>query len=605
MPRYLSCAVRLARDLGLNTEKGVAALSNRPAEREVFRGIWWSLLAFDSNISCGHNKPWEIRHIDSRIRLPTDPGSERPHPFDEISDIDIAVVSSDDWSVPALPGRGVMANLVLIQKIMQLTVEFSKQSLLGKLSGIERVRARTKIESSLRSWYGAAPLSIRQCHIRVRHSPRSNDSWRPFMILSLYHFSRINLWRSAFNEHILKSPSLAISSHAVLEAVNAAKEIANTIAKPVLEFSAAHLLGPFSNVTFFSAAAILMVALKLPMSITETSHNAASLDLLLKCMHSMTSIWQLGRQELNFLNHVATLNDAASVIRALETTEFPAKSEGLPTFFEVIRVRQHRGSAGTAPPASALNSESPNQSVASFYAGSSESAPSTCARQSQQPATRQPPPQSSQQQQQPHESGDQTHSRFPDSAAHMLDNSTPPMLPANLPSAALHEGSHLAALSAQGAMATGITSHSEDMAAPVAVSSSAPAAALSAAVAANMIFSSMLSGQSTANSTASHSPLITTAAPAHMPDFRASLSQSQLSSPSFHGLADMYHHVPGGALPAPTDSTSSWFGLLQHQGLIQQPPQHTHSQHAAAEPHGGPLLPGGRPGGVPGAMFSG
>ncbi|KAL2915312.1 hypothetical protein HK105_205177 [Polyrhizophydium stewartii] len=332
MPRYMACAVRVARDLGLNTEAGVAALADDEDEREALRRIWWSVVSFDANISSSYNKSWEVAEQDCLVHLPRDANAEPA----TAGDAEIRAMSSTDWSVAPLPSLSVEGSLLTVQKIMRRVFDFTHQSHLGVLAGAERVRVRAMLDSSLRAWHACAPDGVRQSPARADWTAISHAEWRGLLALSLFHFSRINLWRKDFNDAILASPSAALPSRAVAEVVDASNDIAQLIIKPVVDHAMLHLVSPFTHAVLLAAASALMVALKLPTSVPEMARNAQSLEILIAGMSSMASIWKAGKAELALLDHVATFAQASSVIHAFESAAFPEIVEGYPTHFDAM-----------------------------------------------------------------------------------------------------------------------------------------------------------------------------------------------------------------------------------------------------------------------------
>nr|KAJ3420547.1 hypothetical protein HK105_005536 [Polyrhizophydium stewartii] len=354
MPRYMACAVRVARDLGLNTEAGVAALADDEDEREALRRIWWSVVSFDANISSSYNKSWEVAEQDCLVHLPRDANAEPA----TAGDAEIRAMSSTDWSVAPLPSLSVEGSLLTVQKIMRRVFDFTHQSHLGVLAGAERVRVRAMLDSSLRAWHACAPDGVRQSPARADWTAISHAEWRGLLALSLFHFSRINLWRKDFNDAILASPSAALPSRAVAEVVDASNDIAQLIIKPVVDHAMLHLVSPFTHAVLLAAASALMVALKLPTSVPEMARNAQSLEILIAGMSSMASIWKAGKAELALLDHVATFAQASSVIHAFESGAFPEIVEGYPTRFDAVRSWRQGGIApDKSPPARALSAE--------------------------------------------------------------------------------------------------------------------------------------------------------------------------------------------------------------------------------------------------------
>ncbi|KAL2915289.1 hypothetical protein HK105_205154 [Polyrhizophydium stewartii] len=595
-----SYTIRAARTLGINTREGIAALSANEVEREIFRRIWWSIVSLDLGISTVCNIPWQFDDADCQVPLPRDDDAPQAHPFDLDEELAIAVMASTGWSVPSLPNLGVTANLMVVEKILRRAFRFNRESRSGVLKGSERLCTRAAIDTSLRAWRAAAPAAVTKWHVRLHREPTNQAAWQLIHVLSQYHHARIILWRSDFLHGVLRSPQLALTSKAATQAIDAANSIADVIAKPLVEYSAGHRFSPHYISTLYSAVVILIVALKLPSPPADTARNAASLDVLFSAIRMCAAVWPTARVEQDFLDRLARMEDLATILDALNPALLPTISDDKPTIFDTIcgwRLPDDGlcafgmpGSSPTSTPSSKSNAAASTSSVAT------------------NPPVREPA------------------KRAPSSDASALGSQTPwvqPTGPPSVTSSNIQDAPWAATLEAQlGGGDLGLELLNSLV--PPGIGDGSASAGASAATSHTSVWAA--AAQAAAHCSAQLGPqlglAVESAAPQMdlgqgqraiadgmdaevAPHLHIPLATSLANSPRSQAVAELMERTPAVSLSSAAAPTPSLGGAAHDRRGHPW-------QHAAAEPRcgpivagGGPLLPGGRPGGVPGAMFSG
>ncbi|KAH6569838.1 hypothetical protein BASA50_003581 [Batrachochytrium salamandrivorans] len=334
VPRYIAIAVRLSLELKLNTELGIATFSADEDEQESLRLIWWSIVHIDRIVACGQDRKSEVNESDCLIRLPACSKPLYLNLLDQTTEIDIAVMTSPNWSVVSLPGRGLVANQLVIEKLMNRSLQFCQQINSRKLEGIELVRVRTELQSSLASWHAEAPKSITQFNIETSSTPHTSESWQPLMVVAMYNYARINLWRNLFADCVVKSQYQALTSHAAIESIQAANDLAELVAKPLINNSATSIIGPFFSLTFFAGAVCLITALNLPHSLQDATRNTASLNCLVEGLRSILRSWKSGTKELQSFDYLASLSDSSAIVQLFDILQFPKTIEILPEYMK-------------------------------------------------------------------------------------------------------------------------------------------------------------------------------------------------------------------------------------------------------------------------------
>ncbi|KAH6561301.1 hypothetical protein BASA50_003582 [Batrachochytrium salamandrivorans] len=322
---YLSMTVRLARDISLGSEEGIHALATCEEEKNDLRGIWWSVYQLCHFMECSTGMRSEIKDDDCRLFLPTNNNLSTAISHDLDGELDIALMSLPGWHMPAIANRGLVANMLIIQRILCKASRFSQLSRTNELSGVARVQAHMQLEATLTSWYDVAPPSVKHAaDLFVAQAPEYTvEGWRPAFVLGLYHLARIQLWRNAFAQCIQQSSTLALSSRAVSESIHAAQSIASGLAIPMIKHSASRCITPFIVNGLFAAAVCLVTALKLPFRIEETTQMAASLGAIIEGMQILGVVWNFGLFELDVVEQLMAFTSASAVASMMGDLQFP------------------------------------------------------------------------------------------------------------------------------------------------------------------------------------------------------------------------------------------------------------------------------------------
>eukprot|EP00842_Homolaphlyctis_polyrhiza_P004619 jgi/Hompol1/5158/HPOL_004178-RA len=326
--RALTLAAQMAQVLKLNTEEGIAALTPNEVDREALRCIWWSIKQLTSLFACScHQFRNFIADTDSRLRLPRDAYTAPVHPLDQMDATEFAIMSSTAWHIPSLPGHGILANLIMLEKIAGRTGKFCASIIDGKFqSQVEIAEARAHLDTSLDAWFQAAPAVITNCiaHFAAPEKRQMTPmAWRPLFARSLFHYARINLWRHTFVENIRQSQSLVVSSRAFGIVTQAARDLADNVASLIIKYDSAGVISPFMVVMLYTAIVVLLMALKLPTTIHDTTRNVAALSILTDAIKRFQHHWNVGVQELDIIELVAKLPDVALIAAMHDTLSYP------------------------------------------------------------------------------------------------------------------------------------------------------------------------------------------------------------------------------------------------------------------------------------------
>ncbi|KAI8925482.1 hypothetical protein BC831DRAFT_267913 [Entophlyctis helioformis] len=324
--QYFTMAVTAARQLNMFTEEGIARLGSTEEERDIARGVAWSMCMFSQVTLCSSNVKLDLDDDDMLIRLPRDKDTGNPveHPLDDNYSVEIALVSAPGWQVPIISYGGVIANLFLAHKFLGKVSKYTDQVKSGKLSGMEATRVRACLDQSGQAWHSALPDIIKAvpqefATATIANPPaRTIDAWRPIYLLTMYHHARMLLWRDTFIGHVAQSPALAATSYAVTTTIESSEIVAQTLAQLVIKHDAFNYVCPFIGFSWTFAAIGLVAISKLPLAAKDTHRTLAAIATLRAAITGLSRTWVVGKIELQFIDYLESLPDVTSVIQCFD-----------------------------------------------------------------------------------------------------------------------------------------------------------------------------------------------------------------------------------------------------------------------------------------------
>ncbi|KAL2912736.1 hypothetical protein HK105_207728 [Polyrhizophydium stewartii] len=369
---------RMAIDLGLNDEQKLRAMPISESQRNNYRCAWYTLCQIDWLFSCsiGHDimilpdmhkarypfdmplKPCDIQQLSDTKRI-----------VDRSLDLELLSNSADGFFIPPVPGRGVLANLLAIERIMAAVASGMRVALTSTRSLIpfdesiqqdEFDRRFWMLEASLDGWLKHIPDEVRffeqraRAILAARRSVKADDhsaqgssateareciggtglggaaswlsrdcdmtdpvSWRPLVVLGTYFTARMLLHRRELLRMLAESPHLVSVSRAFNESLQCALDFVDLL-QIVIDFEAYRNLGPPFRL-FISNLGVFLMAAKYTQGVSDTdkARILKGIEILKELLEQTNKAWigSLVIIDLFMLEHLDTVEDPAEIFK--------------------------------------------------------------------------------------------------------------------------------------------------------------------------------------------------------------------------------------------------------------------------------------------------
>ena len=194
---YYTVGTRIALSLGLNKEKSYQSAGLSEESKEIMRGTFWTVYVGDRMLSALRFEPPMIKEQDVLVKLPSTPGAVY-HPQDNMDELQIAIMSSDEWYIPTPRNLSVHAYMLILVKIHGRIIAFSQETKSEKavLSKSDFLFRESALSASLRDSYAAIPDFVKNVVAEISSETPPLDpslTWPAAYIMILYYCIKIYL----------------------------------------------------------------------------------------------------------------------------------------------------------------------------------------------------------------------------------------------------------------------------------------------------------------------------------------------------------------------------------------------------------------------------
>ncbi|KAL5033739.1 hypothetical protein RTP6_001665 [Batrachochytrium dendrobatidis] len=209
---YLTMAVRISLDLQLNKECSSGS-DESFSIRSVRRNVWWICYICDRYYAAGIGSSLLIKDEDCQVKLPksdmdvNNQFDQELHRFGEDATLQIAIMSSREWYVPAIPNMGLRAYLLLLLKIYGKVAEYEMHldDPMPARTDVENEYCLAALNASLCDWLASLPSYAKDITGQLLEHDVYGDRSVPAMVQylhMLYNCVVITLHRSKMMRNI-------------------------------------------------------------------------------------------------------------------------------------------------------------------------------------------------------------------------------------------------------------------------------------------------------------------------------------------------------------------------------------------------------------------
>ncbi|KAJ3273311.1 hypothetical protein HDV01_004528 [Terramyces sp. JEL0728] len=312
---YFAFVVSMAKQLGLNTEIGLARLTRDRQEKEDCRNLWWIIHRLDQLILTLNRS--KLGEEDNGIYLP---GTAQPRRNgDDLGSLGLEIMKSKKSFTPHITSQNIFVNRVLLDRLFGQAIKLHEQ--FKKDQSIDTLFALHSLKDSLFLWYVNLPQSFtRHLQFSQIDSFDSLQHWTVYDIMFQYHFARIKVQSPIVYASIAENPSAIfdISFNSLYYDCEKIAELFQFYLErnPNLEFvSIFHL-----NYTFHALIPPILLS-HVQDSSTMVSNNPNVLAVLLTAAQTIVKQYNLGLPIQALLDRFLQLN-AVQIIREYEQFSF-------------------------------------------------------------------------------------------------------------------------------------------------------------------------------------------------------------------------------------------------------------------------------------------
>ncbi|KAJ3311930.1 Transcriptional activator [Boothiomyces sp. JEL0838] len=234
---YYACAVRMAKEVGINKEETLAFLYHDEIEREECRKLWWWIYGIDQFLRFKNKSV--LDDSDNGLFLP---GNYNIPEQDKTSYLGISIMASKDWFTPPLVDQNIQSCRLLLTRIFGKVLHFN-HLYHHEGSKINVIYILSTLACSLELWWTNLPGELKN-HLNLLYSGMqisSQDTWRVFEMCTMYNFTRAEVLLPTLFNYILENKPAMATTRSFMQLTVVAKESA-TLLKMVLHANPSMIL---------------------------------------------------------------------------------------------------------------------------------------------------------------------------------------------------------------------------------------------------------------------------------------------------------------------------------------------------------------------------
>ncbi|KAJ2998583.1 hypothetical protein HDV02_004398 [Globomyces sp. JEL0801] len=309
---YFDLAIKMAKDIGLNNETKLMALSPFDYERENLRGIWWAIYIMDRflyerNLS-------KIQDDDNNVFLPSLEKIPFDQPSDKLSHYGLQIMANKEWFTPSLPNQSLDAYRLLLFRIFGKALKYNYSINNSSNNDFQALYVSSTLQGSLHEWWRGLPnFILSHLSLAQSESPINDPAFTWRVIYTVIHFNYV--------KHLVHYPCLL--KNVMERTVNITK-----LHSFVESINIAHDNATVGNYLFHTCIP-LVIALRMDLPPQEAKKVAESLEVHIRCLREHTTIYEIVPVLIDTLEYLLTLPDAIQIIR--EFTRFKSMSGETPS----------------------------------------------------------------------------------------------------------------------------------------------------------------------------------------------------------------------------------------------------------------------------------
>ncbi|KAJ3252345.1 hypothetical protein HK103_001606 [Boothiomyces macroporosus] len=299
---YFSYVVRLAKEVGINRESGIALLTSDPQEREDCRNIWWLLYRIDQFL-WSFNKG-NISNEDNGIYLPGT--SIYQNSQDDLRSLGMEMMHSSSTFVPHIPAQSVAVHKVLLYRLFGQAVHYSDKS--REDQSIDTLFMLYNLKDSLYLWYSNLPEPFTMQYKLLGKDDPVDDlvTWQILDSYLQYHFAMIRIKSAIIFPNILEDYNAATQESIFPSLLLDCKEIARIMSfyilkNPALDKATIY----FINYVYYATV---------PLILSRSAGSLELLEILLDHIKVLMRKFRVGNPICKLINGYLSLNDPALIL---------------------------------------------------------------------------------------------------------------------------------------------------------------------------------------------------------------------------------------------------------------------------------------------------
>ncbi|KAL2912739.1 hypothetical protein HK105_207731 [Polyrhizophydium stewartii] len=398
-------SARFAIDLKFNDELALRAMPTSETRRNDYRCVWFGICQNDWLFSIGRLDETRFGEELQLVCYPHDiplhssvarQASDEQSWLDRRVDVELAANSAAGYFIPPVPGRGVLANMLAIERLIAkisdaiqspFILRFVAQPDELDLPQHELDLRVMSLEASLDGWLQHTPDEIRLFEQRAYaalvgdsvvarppdivvtpgSAPRTASptfgsergvmlddavAWRPFIALGMYYTARMLLHSCELDRVLREAPHLAYKSRAFRISLSAALSFARLVDLLIAYGSFSHV-GPLIGMhiahigVFFTAAKHLV-----NLADSDKEQVVKGLKTAIAALGCMGKVWvaSLSVIHLLMLEHLDTLCDPAEIFRQARSIQTQPRMANLSApGFQSLRQQENQPAQPSQP----------------------------------------------------------------------------------------------------------------------------------------------------------------------------------------------------------------------------------------------------------------
>jgi Fungal specific transcription factor domain len=308
--------------LGLNNEKFYHSGDLTDDSKEIMRGTFWTVYMADRMLSALRFEPPMVKESDIGVTLPSLPGAVY-HPQDNMNELQIAIMSSDEWYIPTPRNLSVNAYLLILVKIHGRIIAFSQEQKSDKktVPNSDFLFRESALSASLRDWYAAIPEFVRNVLNQINNDKPPLDpvqTWHAAFIMILYYCIKIYLPKQSLLKNIEENIQLASSCSAAREIFLAGCNLADILQSFLKHNPEFLFVPPFVASCIFGTSLMTLIVSKLNLNPTDIIRARENLVIFSSCLHQHASLYNIGNAQKAILDRMMTCDNVTLLFFAIK-----------------------------------------------------------------------------------------------------------------------------------------------------------------------------------------------------------------------------------------------------------------------------------------------